>query len=306
MDDLVFVSNATSGVNAALRGLNGSWANGEAILVYDTVYGACGKTAQYIVDSNPNYELKLIKVPLSYPLSHDEVVAKTKQAISDAQAQGVKIRVGIVDAISSIPGVIVPWERIVELFREHQILSLVDAAHAVGQIPLNLRKANPDFFISNCHKWLSAHRGVAFLYTPKRNQHLAQAIPTSHSYLSPNLPKSNAPALIPTDATSNYVATWEWTGTIDLSNYLTVPAALEFRKWMGGEQAIMQHNHDLAVSAGKIVSTHLGKGSTVMESADSLTANMVNVSIPITPPPAPEGEDVAVQLAKLATSCRAG
>ena len=305
--DLVLVNNATSGVNAVLRGLNGTWGEREGILVYETIYGSCGKTAQYIVDSNPTFGLNIVKVPLQYPITHDEVVSRTKAAILEAESKGIKIRIGVVDAISSVPGVIVPWERICALFRSHNILSLVDGAHAVGQIPLNLKQADPDFFISNCHKWLSAHRGVAFLYTPKRNQHLAHAIPTSHDYVSPNLPKPAGPALIPTDAPSNYIATWEWTGTQDLSNYLTIPAALEFRRWMGGEEAIMAHNSALARRAGAIVSSILGKTSTVMEVPDpsekeQLTAAMVNVSVPIVAPSATQnGNELAYLAAKLQT-----
>ena len=304
VDDLVLVNNATSGVNAVLRGLNGTWKQGEAILVYETIYGACGKTAQYILDSNPNYQLQTVKVPLTYPITHDQVVDETKAAILDAEAKGIKIRIGVVDAISSVPGVIVPWERIVALFRTHNILSLVDAAHAVGQVPLDLAKVDPDFFISNCHKWLSAHRGVAFLYTPKRNQHIAHAIPTSHEYLSPNLPKPTGPRLLPTDAPTNYVSTWEWTGTQDLGNFLTIPAAIEFRKWMGGEEGIINYNTMLARKAGEIVSARLGNGSTVMEvpnptDAEKLTACMVNVSIPITPPESSQGNELAFLAAKL-------
>lgn len=306
VDDLVLVNNATSGVNAVMRGLNGTWKEGDGILVYETIYGACGKTTQYIIDSNPNYKLRLIKVPLTYPLTHDEVVAKTKSAIKAAEAEGTRIRLGVVDAITSVPGVIVPWERIVTLFREHSILSLVDAAHAVGQIPLNLTQADPDFFISNCHKWLSAHRGVAFLYTPKRNQHLAHAIPTSHEYESPNLPKPTGPKLLPTNAPTNYVSTWEWTGTQDLGNYLTIPAAIEFRKWMGGESSIIAYTSSLAKKAGEIVSTRLGHGSTVMEVENptedhKLTASMVNVSIPIQPPTTEQGNQLAFLAAKLQT-----
>ncbi|SPO27978.1 related to isopenicillin N epimerase [Ustilago trichophora] len=308
VDDLVLVNNATSGVNAVLRGLNGTWKQGDAILVYETVYGACGKTAQYIIDSNSHSKLKLVKVALTYPLSHDQVIRKTTEAIVKAQEEeGLNIRIGIVDAISSIPGVLVPWQRIVSLFRTHSILSLVDGAHAVGQIPLNLKQADPDFFISNCHKWLSAHRGVAFLYTPPRNQHLSLAIPTSHDYLSPNLPKPSGPALIPTNAPTNYIATWEWTGTQDLSNYLTIPAALEFRRWMGGEKAIMEYNFSLAQKAGEIVSKILGNNSHVMEvdsdkQDEKLTAAMVNVSIPISVNKETEGgNELAILAAKLQT-----
>ena len=307
-DDLVLVPNATSAVNAVLRGFNGRWEQGEGILVYETIYGACGKTVQYIIDSNPSFKLRLVKVPLSYPLTHEQVLSATRNAIEQAQAEGIKIKVAVVDAISSIPGVIVPWEQLCALFRKHSILSLVDGAHAVGQIPLDLSSADPDFFISNCHKWLSCHRGVALLYTPKRNQSLAQAIPTSHEYVSPNLPPPAGPRLLPTNAPSNYVSTWEWTGTIDLGNYLTIPHALEFRRWMGGENAIMQYNSNLALKAGAAFAKKLGKGAKVMQlptpsPKQSLTAAMVNISIPIRPRNAEDGEgnELAFLAARLQT-----
>lgn len=307
VNDLVLLPNATTGVNAVLRGLNGTWAPNDAILVYETVYGACGKSAQYIVDSNPHCTgLQLVKVPLAYPLPHSEFLARTASAIEDAARRGVRIRIAVLDAISSLPGVRVPWEAACKLFRKHDILSLVDGAHSVGQIPLDLEKVDPDFFVSNCHKWMSAHRGVAFLYAPVRNQHLAPGIPTSHDYLSPNLPPPRGPPLIPTAAPSNWIAVWEWTGTQDLSNYLSIPAALEFRRWMGGEAAIIDHNIALARQGGVIVSSRLGNGSRVMEPTPPATANlsvavenlsldakeiegpltaaMVNVSIPIARP----------------------
>jgi selenocysteine lyase/cysteine desulfurase len=56
----------------------------------------------------------------------------------------------IVDALSSLPALLMPWERIVEFCNNHEnVWSLVDAAHALGQIvDINLRKTQPDFWIS--------------------------------------------------------------------------------------------------------------------------------------------------------------
>ncbi|PWZ01192.1 PLP-dependent transferase [Testicularia cyperi] len=294
VEDLVLVPNATHGVNAVLRGLNGTWAHRDAILVFNTIYGACGKAVQYMVDSNPEMDLQVIHVTMQYPLSHAEFLNITRQTIEEAQAKGIRIKIAVLDAISSLPGVVVPWVEVCSMLKEHQILSLVDGAHAVGQIPLNLSESDPDFFISNCHKWLSCHRGVAFLYAPKRTQHLVPGIPTSHNYVSPNLPKPTGPALVPNSAPSEFVAMWEWTGTKDLGNELTIPAALEFREWMGGESAILQYNSTLAFQAGKLVAQRLGNGSLVMETPNTtsaqdededeknrLTAAMVNVSIPL-------------------------
>ncbi|CAO1636287.1 unnamed protein product [Sympodiomycopsis kandeliae] len=281
-DDLVLQANATTGVNAVMRGLQCTWSNqgNEAIMVYNTAYGACSRTAQYIIDSNQNIGLQLIRVELTYPLETDEILRKTTDALNEARQKGLKVRVALTDAISSLPGVVVPWQELVRLLRTYDVLSLIDGAHAVGQMPLDLTKADPDFFVSNCHKWLSAHRACAFLYVPKRNQHLVPGMPTSHYYISPADPPSNGPALLPTDAPSNFVASWEFTGTVDMANYLSTTQAIQYRQWLGGEKAIMTYNHQLAVKGGAILTSRLGPQSTVM-GGQELTACMVNVSVPL-------------------------
>ena len=62
----------------------------------------------------------------------------------------------------------VSFQKIVPVLRQHNILSIIDGAHAIGQIPLNLKQLDPDFFVTNCHKWLFSVRGSAILYIPKR------------------------------------------------------------------------------------------------------------------------------------------
>ena len=77
--------------------------------------------------------------------------------------------VAIVDAVSSNPGVRMPWKQMVQICREEGVWSVVDAAHSLGQEPdIDLHAARPDFWVSNCHKWLYAKRGCAALYVPKR------------------------------------------------------------------------------------------------------------------------------------------
>ncbi|KAK4051558.1 hypothetical protein OIV83_002698 [Microbotryomycetes sp. JL201] len=284
MDDLAIVSNASMGVNSVMRGLTTHWQKGDKILYYSTtIYEACSATIRYIIDSHPHLELETVPVVLKYPMSHGDVIEATKQAILDNERKGGgKIRLALVDAISSNPGVVVPWHDLVKLFKEHDILSLVDAAHEIGQMPVNLRESKPDFWVSNCHKWLLAHRGCAVLYVSKPYQHLVHSIPTGHYYRNRLEGKAaEDPA---------WHLEFEWNGTIDFSPILSTVDALDFRKdVLGGEERITKYCHELALEGGRAFAEILG--TETMENKDpekdgQLVANMINVRLPIDLPSA--------------------
>ena len=145
--EVVFLQNTTTGINTVLRSL--VFEQGDVILHFSTLYGACEKTMEYICETTP---AESASVMLEYPVGDDEVVVKFAEALEKLNADGKKVRVAIFDTISALPGVVVPWEKLVETCREHGVLSLVDGAHGVGHIELNLGRAQPDFFASNCHK----------------------------------------------------------------------------------------------------------------------------------------------------------
>lgn len=92
-----------------------------------------GRTLQYLKDTR---KVELIKLDPVYPISDDNLVAMVEDAIVQEEAKtgvtGGKIKFALIDAITSVPGVIVPYERIIKLLRDHNILSLIDGAHAIG------------------------------------------------------------------------------------------------------------------------------------------------------------------------------
>lgn len=88
----------------------------------------------------------------SLPCTHAEILNALSQTISRVLYDGFTPKVCVFDTIVSLPGVRFPFERITKMCKEYGILSVIDGAHAVGQIPLNLSQLDADFFVSNCHK----------------------------------------------------------------------------------------------------------------------------------------------------------
>ncbi len=148
VDEVVFVPNATTAINVVLQNLR--FDEGEVILHLSTLYGSIAKMIEYIHETRG---VESVNLAVEYPIDDDVLISRFKTAIEEVKlGKRWSVKVAIFDTISSLPGVRVPWERLVEVCREESILSLVDGAHGVGQIDLGLSKVQPDFFTSNCHK----------------------------------------------------------------------------------------------------------------------------------------------------------
>ena len=147
VDELVFLPNATTAINVVLRSLR--YSAGDVILHLSTLYGAIGKLIEYLHESS---EVDGANVAVEYPVDDDLLVSNFQAKIHSVRREGGKVRIAVFDTVSSMPGVRVPWERLVEVCKAEGVLSMVDGAHSVGQIKLGLAKVQPDFFTSNCHK----------------------------------------------------------------------------------------------------------------------------------------------------------
>lgn len=275
----MLVPNATTAFNTVLQNLEWNADGRDEILAFSTLYGGCGKTVDYVVDSRGG-RVAARDIPLVYPCADDAVVAAFTAAVESARAEGRRPRVCVFDTVSSLPGVRFPFEALVRACRDAGILSVVDGAQGVGQIALDLATLDPDFFFSNCHKWLYVPRGCAVFYVPLRHQDLIRtSLPTSHGYVPASGTRFNP---LPPSAKSRFVNLFEFTGTIDNSPFLCVKDAIDWRRdALGGEEAIIEYTQRLAVAGGKRAAEVLG--TEVMENeAGTLTqCAMVNVGLPL-------------------------
>jgi isopenicillin-N epimerase len=209
-DSVVFVPNVTVGMNAIARSL--PFGAGDEILATDHEYGAVVRTWEYYCERKGG---RFIPQPIAMPVTSTETFIEQLWA-------GVTERTKIITLshITSATALRFPVEEVCRRAREAGILTVIDGAHAPGQVDLALDALGADFYVGNCHKWLSAPKGSGFLYARPEVQELIDPLVISWGWKgsAPNYPSH-----------SLFIDHFEWGGTDDPAAFLSVPAAIEFQ-----------------------------------------------------------------------------
>jgi selenocysteine lyase/cysteine desulfurase len=292
---IVFVSNATTGVDTVLRNMVWSSDGKDEILQLDVIYAACGNMTKYVCEASED-KVRTREITFTHPVEVSEMVSAFRKAIEASRMEGFRPRIAIFDTIASNPGIRLPFEVLTALCRSEGVLSLIDAAHGVGQIDLKLSALNPDFLVSNCYKWLFTPRGCAVLYVPERNQAMMRStLPTSHGFKARSPVEGSCSTSGETVGTkTDFVSNFEFVGTTDNFAFLAVPAAVRWRQEVcGGENEIRDYCIHLSRKGGQRVAEILGT-RILNNTAHTLTdCCMVNILLPITKPTS--GEDSLVK-----------
>jgi isopenicillin-N epimerase len=235
-EDMGFVRNATTGVNAVLRSLR--LEPGDEILVTDHGYNACTNVARHVAERS-GARVVVAKIP--FPLaSEDEVVAAVLDAASD------RTRVAVLDHVTSPTGLVLPIARLVRALDERGIDTLVDGAHAPGMLDLDVGAIGAAWYTANFHKHTCAPKGAAMLWARADEQADLHPAVISHGYNSQRPRK-------------RWLEEIDWQGTDDPTPWLCVPAALRFVGSLveGGWPAVRARNRALALRGREILCTAL-------------------------------------------------
>ncbi|HSY96313.1 MAG TPA: aminotransferase class V-fold PLP-dependent enzyme [Steroidobacteraceae bacterium] len=250
--DVVFVPNATAGVNAVLRSL--SFRSEDELLLTNHTYAACRKTVDFVAQ---RCGARVVVANLPFPCRDaEDIVAAVLQRVSP------RTRLALLDHVTSPTALILPLERLVSELRARGVDTLVDGAHAPGMVPIGLSTLGAAYYTGNAHKWLCAPKGAAFLHVRRDRQ----------AELHPNV--------ISHGLAAGFHAEFDWTGTFDPTPWLCIPHALEFIGGLlpAGWPQVMAANRALTLQARALLLKTCAGG---LPCPESMIGSMASIPLPV-------------------------
>ena len=265
-DDLAFVPNATTGVNTVLRNLR--FQPGDELLVTDNEYNA-SRNALDVAAAEKGVKVVVAKLP--WPVTSPESVVDAVMAQVTPRT-----RLVLVDHITSQTALVMPLAELVRKLREKGVETLVDGAHGPGMVPLALQELSVAYYTGNCHKWLCAPKGAAFLYVRRDLQAGFKPMVVSHGHNSPRADRSR------------FRLEFDWVGTVDPTPFLCIPTVIRFMAGLvpGGWPEVMRTNRELALAARRRLDAKLGNATPLCP--ESMVGSMACVALPDGFPERPE------------------
>jgi len=257
-DDVVYFPNPTTAINMVARSLN--LKPGDEILTTNHEYGAMSRTWRFICSkTGAKYIKRSVPLPVT---SQDVVVENFWQGVTD------RTQVIFISHITSPTALVFPVKEICRRARDAGILSIVDGAHAPGQITVNVSEIGADFYTGACHKWMLSPKGSSFLYASNEVQESLDPLVVSWGYeCDPGFGSGN-----------QFIDYHEWQGTRDIAAFLSVPAAIEFMAANDWER-VRDSCHNLSVNVLEQINALTGLDSICSE-GEKWFGQMVSARLP--------------------------
>ena len=250
-DDLVFVDNATAGINAVLRSI--ALAPGDEIVVLDQAYGAVVKAAEFVARV-AGARVVVAATPFPAPVDASAAYVEAVERVLTPRT-----RLAVIDHIASETALLLPIVEMTAACRARGVPVLVDGAHAPGAIELDIESIGADWYVANLHKWAFAPRACGLLWVAPAHR------ATLH------------PPVISWGLDVGLAQEFEWTGTRDPSAMLAAPAGIAFMRDVLGVDAMRAWNHGLVWRMAHELAARWGQPFTTPE---AMVGCMAGVALP--------------------------
>jgi len=249
-DDLVFVTNVTTGTNAVLRSV--ALEPGDEIVTTDLAYGAVALTAAAVARST-GAVVRMVEVPFP-PRNARQVVDAIIAAITP------RTKIAVVDHVTANTALVLPVAQVAEECRRRGVPVLVDGAHAPGALAVDIPSLGVDWYAANLHKWAHAPRSCGILWAAPHRQAALHHPVVSWGY------------------GRGFHAEFEHQATMDPTNFLSAPEGVAIlREW--DFERVVAYMHGLAWTAGEILSKQWG---TEFDHPRDMVGAMVSIQLPVT------------------------
>eukprot|EP01032_Pedospumella_encystans_P016744 gene16744-19093_t len=255
LDDIVLVENASYAINGLLRSF--PFKAKDVVICFSCAYKMVMEALQF---TRRFVDLEIVYIPILYPLtSEEELIESFRQEISKYE----KVTMCIFDHVSSMPSIVFPVEQLTALAKTKDAMVVIDGAHAPGMIEIDVGRIGADLYTGNCHKWLFAPKGTAFLWTKRSAQ-------------TEQFPQ---PCVVSSSQMHDYTGRFEYTGTRDYTAFATLPAALRLvNQHLGGLLSMRVYNNALLREGSRIVRD---KWKTFYVVPEEMTGFMSNIALPV-------------------------
>ncbi|CAH1226841.1 NFS1 [Branchiostoma lanceolatum] len=246
--DIALVTNASTGTNAVIKSQKSG--PGDVIYCLSVTYGAVKKLLSHVRDeTGVTIQEEVVRFPLEGP---EQIVSLVRDTLRPGT------RLAVFDHIPSNTPFINPLKEMIDICHDRGVPVLVDGAHALGALPINLRSLNPDYYVTNAHKWFCCPKGVALLYVRRDLQETTRPLVVSHGH------------------GAGFNAEFAFPGMKDYSSMLSLPTVLDFWQCVGPER-IRTYLHDMVTQAAQLL---VEKWNTGLLAPLNMFASMALVQLP--------------------------
>jgi isopenicillin-N epimerase len=247
-DDLVFVPNVTTGLNAVIGSL--PLGPGDEVVMTDLAYGAIALAAGAVCDRSG---ASLRTVHMEYPVRDaGDVVEPIVRALTP------QTKLVVIDHVTAQTALVLPVAAIAAECRARGVPVLVDGAHVPGSRSLDIPSLGVDWYSANLHKWAHAPRGCGILWAAPERQSILRS------------------PVVSWGSGKGFRQEFEHTATGDPTSYLAAPEGIAcLHEW--DFDACVEYMHGLAWEAAGILTE---RWRTQFNTPCDMVGSMVTVPLP--------------------------